>query len=105
MALETSHINIVSYVKPESVVHRCKSWPEFYQAIKSGRKTHDLRQRDRAFKVGDKILLQEYDPFRGYYTGDECLVEITYITSNDTPCAFSSAVLDKDYCILSLKVV
>jgi len=32
-------------------------------------------------------------------------VEITYITSNNTPCAFSSAVLDKDYCILSLRLM
>lgn len=84
--------------------HVCKSWPVFFQAIRNGYKTHDLRKKDRNFKVGDTIILQEYDPFHGKYTGQECVAEITYITSNETPCAFSSAVLDKDYCILSLAV-
>ncbi len=84
--------------------HICKSWPAYFQAIKRGDKTHDLRKMDRDFKVGDTILLQEYDPFTGKYTGQECTVEITYITSNETPCAFSSAVLENGYCILSLRV-
>jgi ASC-1-like (ASCH) protein len=81
-----------------------KSWKPYFQAIKNGTKTHDLRKKDRDFKVGDKILLEEYLPFEGSYTGEQLTAEITYITSNDTPCAFSSAVLDNDYCILSLKV-
>lgn len=83
-----------------------KSWSAFFQAIKSGTKTHDLRDKiDRDYKVGDTLFLREYDPFAGKYTGDSCTVEITYITSNNTPCAFSSAVLDKDYCILSLRLL
>lgn len=83
-----------------------KSWSPFFQAIKSGKKSHDLRsKKDRQFKVGDIITLQEYEPFEGIYTGEEIDVEVTYITSNDTPCAFSSAVLDKDYCVLSLRPV
>ena len=85
---------------------KLKSWRAFYQAIKAGNKTHDLRFKgDRSFKIGDIITLQEYDPFAGRYTGDEIDVEITYITDNVTPCAFSSAILPKDYCILSLRVV
>jgi hypothetical protein len=83
--------------------HICKSWPHFFQAIKRGEKLHDLRPKDRNFKVGDTILLQEYDPFEGKYTGEEWIVYITYITSMDTPCALSSSVLDKDYCILSIQ--
>jgi hypothetical protein len=31
-------------------------------------------------------------------------MHITYITSRDTPCAFSSG-LDREYCILSLEKV
>jgi hypothetical protein len=60
---------------------------------------------DRDFKVGDTILLQEFDNVNGAYTGEELLVEITYITSRNTPCAFSSAVLDREYAILSLKPI
>jgi hypothetical protein len=85
--------------------HTVKSWSPFFQAIKRGDKTHDLRYDcDRHFEVDDRIVLQEYDPFEGKYTGQECNVIVTYITSNRTPCAFSSAVLDKDYAILSIKL-
>jgi ASC-1-like (ASCH) protein len=84
--------------------HKCKSWKPFFDAIKNGSKKHDLRINDRNFKIGDIITLQSYDPFAGVYTGEELEVEITYITSTDTPCAFSSAVLDKKYCILSLEL-
>ena len=83
-----------------------KSWSHFFQAIKDGRKRHDLRtKQDRNFYIGQRLILEEYDPFKGEYSGEKLEVEVTYITSNDTPCAFSSAVLPRDYCILSLKVV
>ena len=83
--------------------YNVKSWPSFFQAIKSGEKMHDMRDmRDRDYKVGDTLNLQEYDPFTGKYSGDECKVRITYITSNKTPCAMSSAALDRNFCILSI---
>ena len=96
----------VSVANITQVTHTLKSWTQFFQAIKAGKKLHDLRsKKDRRFKVGDKLCLMEYDPFSGAYTGDSVIVEITFITSNDTPCAYSSAVLDRDYCILSLKLL
>jgi hypothetical protein len=85
--------------------HTVKSWTSFFQAIKAGDKKHDLRKDDRNFQLGDVLILQEYDPFKGEYSGEECRVKITYITGRATPCAFSSAVLDRDYVILSLELV
>jgi Domain of unknown function (DUF3850) len=83
-----------------------KSWSPYFQAIKAGKKTHDLRsKKDRSYWIGEYLKLEEYDPFTGKYSGDSVIVEVTYITSDVTPCAFSSAVLDKEYCILSIKVV
>ena len=83
-----------------------KSWSPFFQQIKSGKKLHDLRDmRDRNYKVGDELTLLEYEPFLGCYTGEELTVEITYITSNKTPCAMSSSALDNNFCILSLKLL
>lgn len=80
-----------------------KSWSQFFQAIKDGRKKHDLRDtKDRAFKVGGLLLLREFDQFTGVYTGEMLVVEITFITSREVPCAFSCAVLHRDYAILSL---
>lgn len=86
--------------------YEVKSWPHFFQAIKKGEKLHDMRDlRDRRYKIGDFLILQEYDPFKGEYTGETCTVEVTYITSADTPCAFSSAALAPGYCILSLRLL
>lgn len=85
--------------------HYVKSWAHFYDAIEEGRKLHDLRKMDRDYNVGDILILQRYDNINGEYTGEELTVEITYITSNKTPCAFSSSALDRDYAILSLKLL
>lgn len=83
--------------------HYLKSWAHFFDAIKDGRKVHDLRKMDRDYKVGDILVLQRYDNINGVYTGEEIEREITYITSEKVPCAFSSSALEKGYCILSLK--
>ena len=83
-------------------IHNVKSWSHFFDAIESGHKKHDLRKNDRNYKVGDILKLQRYDNINGEYTGREISRRVTYITSNVTPCAYSSAVLPNDYCILSL---
>lgn len=85
--------------------HVVKSWRQFFRAIVNGTKKHDLRDMaDRNYKVGDTIILREYDQFEGRYTGMCQRVKITFITSEDTPCAFSSAVLQRGYAILSLEL-
>jgi hypothetical protein len=84
--------------------HKIKSWSHFFQAIADGKKKHDLRKNDRNYQVGDSIMLLEYDNIAGEFTGREQEVDISYITSNRYPCAYSSAVLPNDYCILSLEL-
>ena len=85
------------------VSYELKSWPEFFEEVRSGRKMHELRRADdRSFRVGDYLVLREYDPRREVYTGRRCRVEVTYITSADVPCAFFDAALDPRYCILSV---
>lgn len=87
-----------------SEIHIVKSWTWLFQAIKSGIKTHDIRDMtERDYKVGDQLMLREFDQTKGEYTGEALLVDITYITDNKTPCAFSSACLDKKFGILSIR--
>lgn len=88
------------------VTHELKSWPELFEPVRRGVKTHDLRRADdRAFAVGDRLLLQEFDPRMERYSGRTCLVEVTYITSADVPCAYFDAALNPQYCILSIRIV
>ena len=88
----------------DSTTHTLKCWPEFFEAILDGKKTHDLRRSDdRTFRIGDFIRLREFDPRTERHTGREQTVEITYITSADVPCALSEKALDSAYCILSIR--
>jgi len=87
-------------------VHTVKSWTYLFRAIESGLKTHDIRDMsERDYKVGDHMVLREFDMTNGTYTGREMSVEITYITDNMTPCALSSHCLAKPYGILSVKII
>lgn len=86
--------------------HIVKSWPQFFEPIVAGIRTSDMRDKtERNYQIGDRMLLQEYDPFKGAYTGREQEVEITHIISNDTPCALSSVALDNNFAVLSIRLV
>lgn len=86
--------------------YEVKSWPWFFEQMVSLQKKHDMRDmRDRQYAVGDVMLLREFDPRDGKYTGRTAQALITYITSNATPCAMSSSALDNDYAILSLEIL
>jgi hypothetical protein len=64
-------------------VHDLKTLPEYFQAVIDEEKTFEIRKDDRHFKVGDVLMLQEYDPKRGNgkrgYTGRMVWVLIRYI--------------------------
>lgn len=60
--------------------HELKVWPEFFLHIEEGDKNFEIRKNDRDFQVGDRVLLQEFDPHTQQYTGPERLAEITYMT-------------------------
>ena len=92
--------------KSKVVTHNVKSWPAYFQPMLDGIKKHDMRNmKDRNYKVGDILNLQEFDPFKGEYTGREAKFRITYMTNKVTPCALSSAMLDDDAVILSVERV
>lgn len=85
--------------------YEVKSWPWFFEPMVAGNKKHDMRdKRDRDYCVGDRMLLREFDPRTGEYSGREAVAYITYITDNVTPCAMSSNALSRDHAILSVVV-
>lgn len=85
------------------IEHHVKSWPELFEAVSSGSKHHEMRRAtDRDYRVGDVLVLQEFDPATKSYSGREHRVRITYVTSAEFPCALSGGGLHPDYCILSV---
>ncbi len=42
--------------------HELKIWPAYYSRIVDGSKTFEVRNNDRAFQMGDIVVLKEWDP-------------------------------------------
>lgn len=62
--------------------HELKTWPNPFHAVWQGVKTFEVRRDDRGFKVGDRLLLREYEPqgaSEGTYTGREITADVTYL--------------------------
>lgn len=60
--------------------HFLKIWPEHYQDVITGMKRAELRKNDRDYSVGDSLILKEYQPKTGKFTGLEVHVVVTHIT-------------------------
>jgi hypothetical protein len=47
-------------------IHELKCWPHAFEAIRTGRKTFEVRSDlDRDFEVDDTLLLRKWDPGAG----------------------------------------
>ena len=73
---EASAIEIESHGKR---VHRLKVWPEYFQALNDLKKNFEVRKNDRDYRVGDCLILQEWDPVTELYSGDWIEAEVSYI--------------------------
>lgn len=66
--------------------HSLKISPAYFDAMKNGLKTFEIRKTDRDYKIGDTLTLSEWKPGTyeaGSYTGRHVNVAITYILSHD----------------------
>lgn len=78
-------------------IHELKCWPEQLDALRGGRKTHEVRINDRNYQERDCLHLRGWNPKTGKYTGVELLVQVTYITQSQT---FG---MPKNYIVMSVK--
>lgn len=56
--------------------HELKTIPKYFNAVREGRKTFEVRKDDRNFQVGDTLNLRKYEDGM---CSDSCTVRITYI--------------------------
>lgn len=76
-------------------VHTIKLAKMYYEDVKSGKKSFELRKNDREYKQGDILRMLEYA--EGEWTGREMVAEVTYLLKD-------YAGLEEGYCIMALKV-
>lgn len=62
--------------------HKIKIWPNYFEAVLSGDKKHEIRINDRDYQVGDILKMNEVDPESGQYSGRYLSVRVTYTSVN-----------------------
>ncbi|MBU1071342.1 DUF3850 domain-containing protein [Patescibacteria group bacterium] len=81
-----------------------KVWPEYFQNIKDGKKTYELRLADWECNEGDVLILQEWNPKTKNYTGRELRKEVTYVGKTKNMTFWSKEDVAKyGYQIISFK--
>jgi hypothetical protein len=74
-------------------IHELKTYPEYFRAVWKGNKTFEVRRNDRDFKQGDGLLLKEWDPETGEYSGVWICKRITYILNDPGYCKEGFVIL------------
>lgn len=86
--------------KDEIMIHELKILPKWFEAVQSNKKHFELRKNDRNFKVGDILILKEFQYDKGTYTGRRVKRKVNYILCGDDSYTLGLA---KGYCILGLE--
>lgn len=76
------------------MIHELKILPEYFEQVRNGTKTFEIRKNDRNFKVGDTLWLKEWDGNK--YTGRDTTRKVIYILDDN-----SGYVLD-GYVVMSI---
>ena len=78
--------------------HDLKAWPPQFAAVFNGRKRYEIRTNDRDFQEGDELMLREWDPKTGRYSGRHILTTVTYMTRG------GEFGLPENMCVMSLAI-
>ena len=77
------------------VTHELKIRPEYFSAVRSGHKRFELRKNDRNFKIGDRLVLCEWN--ESGYSGEKVCCLIDYVLKGHDG-------LDESYVILGISL-
>lgn len=62
-----------------SKTHRLKTWPSPFTDTRSGVKSFEFRKNDRDFEIGDRLILEEWDPKVEKFTGEVLERDVIHI--------------------------
>jgi len=57
-----------------------KIWPKYFKLVKQGKKNCEIRLADFRLKVGDWLVLEEWDPEKKEYTGKSIKRKVKRLT-------------------------
>lgn len=81
-------------------VHRLKTWQPYFQDLRSGKKTFELRKNDRNFRVDDVLVCEEWDQNKEEYTSRKLYFRVPYVIVPP-----SWGALNEGYIGMSLKAL
>ncbi|OGE88481.1 MAG: hypothetical protein A2722_01125 [Candidatus Doudnabacteria bacterium RIFCSPHIGHO2_01_FULL_50_11] len=76
-------------------IHK-KIWPQWFEAVSSGKKKFDLRVADFEVKEGDTLVLEEWDPKTSEYTGRTLTKRVGYVGKFDLNTFGQRALIEKN---------
>ncbi len=76
-----------------------KIWPEYFDEVISGKKKYELRLNDFEVQEGDSLVLEEWDPKTGEYTGRKTEKKVSYVGKFKIDKLFWSEEEIKEKCI------
>lgn len=65
------------------MIHELKIKPKIFQDIINGIKNFEIRKNDRMFRVGDILVLSEFDYMDNTYTGNQIQVRVDNILTHE----------------------
>jgi len=80
-----------------------KTWPEFFEQIMSGKKKIEVRLADFDVTEGDILVLEEYNPETGEYTGRNIRKTVKFLTKFDPMKTYSEEQL-KEYGLYLMEI-
>lgn len=60
--------------------HELKIYPQYFEDVISGKKKFEIRKNDRKYRVGDILILKEWDNIK--YSGREARAEVIYLIND-----------------------
>ena len=84
--------------------HHLKSWPEYFEPIFEGYKNFELRRNDRDYRIGDVLVLREWEPNTKTYSERKCRRRVRFVLDGVGTVGAIEPLkgLSVGYCILGL---
>ena len=78
-------------------IHELKLDTEYFDDVKSGLKTFEIRKNDRDFKVGDVLALSLYSSYYREYTKKDVFGRFHNVDLQEAPTIFFDVTFITDY--------